>query len=115
MEFTTKKDQNIRSSAQAFDPEGAGYDMATARAAGMKRSTVPGENFGHMGTVVPTNQKQQRAHGLPANSYMILKGRASGAPFDSEAARSWRNGVAGEEARGFRVVKRGSRYYSIPK
>tara|TARA_Y100000310_G_scaffold81007_1_gene77643 strand:- start:1548 stop:1703 length:156 start_codon:yes stop_codon:yes gene_type:complete len=41
--------QNIRSSAQAFDPEGSDYDMASAKAAGMKRSTVPGENFGHMG------------------------------------------------------------------
>ena len=31
-----------------FDPSGAGFDIEASRASGATRSTVPGENFGHL-------------------------------------------------------------------
>tara|TARA_R110000822_G_scaffold2705_7_gene12592 strand:+ start:2706 stop:3035 length:330 start_codon:yes stop_codon:yes gene_type:complete len=89
-----------------FSPEGAGFDMSTARSFGMKGDTTPGPNFGHFGSVVPSTPVQQKQFGLPVDSFMILKGRAH--PTFSKA-------VAAENARGFEVKKRGSRYFSIPK
>ena len=47
-----------------------------------------------------------RRHNLPEDSYVILKG----AGHESFAAT-----VADENKRGSDVVKRGSRYYSIPR
>jgi len=80
--------------------------MSGAMAASMKPSQVQGKNFGHMGSVKPAPPEARKKYGLPEESYVLLKGRGH---------ESWDKAVAGEEARGFRVVKRGSRYYSIPK
>jgi len=75
-----------------FDPEGEGYDIDAARAAGMR----PDRNR-HMGSVAPTAER---------DIYRMLKGRAH---------PTWDKGVAGENMRGSEVVKRDDgRYYSVP-
>ena len=84
----------------AFDPEGQHFDMETAQQFGM----VPNE-AGHYGSVVPTTKDQIRREKLPRNSYMMLKGR--GHPTFDKA-------VEGERLRGFKIIKRSSRYFSVP-
>jgi len=71
-----------------FDPEGAGYDYDTATAAGDK----PDET-GHMGSLDP-------------RTGMVLKGRRHS---------TWDKMVEAEQRRGNQIVKRGNRYYSVPK
>lgn len=94
-------------SGSAFDPEGTGYDYATAKAVGMG-PTGDGtkENAGHWGSVAMTSAGERKKYKLPEESYVILKGK-NHETFDKA--------VTGEEERGFKVVKRGSRYYSVPK
>ena len=87
-----------------FDPEGSGYDDRTARAAGMTPHASPGPNKGHMGSVVHSTAGERARLGLPMDSYLILKGRKH---------RSFPEHVAGEAARGYRVIKRGGRYWSV--
>ena len=89
-----------------FDPEGEGYDLKSAKAAGMRPAgPEAGENVGHMGTTADTTPNERKEFGLPDESYLILKGRKH---------ESWADGVAGEKRRGFKVIKRGRRYYSVP-
>jgi hypothetical protein len=90
----------------AFDPEGSGFDMATAKASGMKPYDVPGPDYGHWGSVTPTTKEQQAEHGLDEDSYMILKGRDH---------KKFQKAVDGESKRGFEVKKIGNRYYSVRK
>lgn len=92
--------------APKFDPEGEDYDYEGAKAAGMKPSEEEGENKGHWGSVAPASDEDVKKHKLPKGSYVILKGRKH---------HSWDLGVAAEEERGSEVVKKGDRYYSIPK
>ena len=90
-----------------FDPEGSGYDDARARAAGMTPAGAEaGDNAGHMGSVAPTTPEERKRHNLPEDSYAILKGRKHD---------TWDKAVAAEEARGFMVIKKGDRYFSVPK
>jgi len=88
-----------------FDPEGSEYDMETALKAGMTASEDPGENFGHFGSVVQTTKKERKKHNLPEDSFLILKGRNHPTFHKAEEA---------ENKRGFKIVKKGKRYYSIP-
>lgn len=85
----------------AFDPEGSSFDEATARAAGMTR-----DEAGHMGSVIEAPDEMKTRLGLPAESFLVLKGRRH-PTFDKA--------VAAEEARGFKIVKAGNRYFSVPK
>ena len=89
-----------------FDPEGSGYDIDTALAAGMGPQKEAGENQGHFGSVVPTTPAQQSTLGLPENSYMVLKGRKH---------PTFHKAVAAERARGFDIRKVGDRYFSAPQ
>lgn len=100
----SQKGSHPQTPAASFDPEGGDYDYARARSVGMGPDGT-GENEGHWGSVATTTPAEQRQHGLPSESYLILKGR-NHPTFDKA--------VAGEEARGFKVVKRGERYYSVP-
>jgi GH24 family phage-related lysozyme (muramidase) len=88
-----------------FDPEGAGYDYASAEAAGMKPEIDPTDNKPHWGSVVPTSKEEQEQFGLPEESYMILKGKSH---------ETYDKAVQGEADRGFRIKKFGDRYYSVP-
>jgi hypothetical protein len=93
-------------SGAPFDPEGANYDDTRARAAGMTPAgPEAGENQGHMGSVAETTPEEQRRYGLPAESYILLKGHSH---------PTWSKAVEAEVARGFEVVKRGDRYFSVP-
>lgn len=87
-----------------FDPEGQDYDYDAAMAAGMG-PTGKGENIGHWGSVREATDAEKEKHGLPSESYLMLKGKSH---------ESWDKAVAGEEERGFTVKKFGDRYYSIP-
>jgi hypothetical protein len=72
-----------------FDPEGGKYDHDSAIKAGMTR----GED-GHYGSVVEQ----------PDGSYLMLKGRRH---------PTYHKAVDAEKKRGYRIEKRGKRYYSV--
>ena len=90
---------------QKFNPEGSNYDMKTALEVGMTADENPGENFGHFGSVAPTSSNERKKYNLPEESYLILKGRKHSTFHKAEEA---------EKRRGFKVIKKGSRYYSVP-
>lgn len=69
-----------------FDPEGAGYDYATARKAGLKP-----DKTGHWPSREP-------------KSGVILKGRKH---------RTWYLTEIGERKAGYRIIKKNGRYYSV--
>jgi len=78
-----------------FDPEGDGYDDATAQKYGMTATINPDDGLPHMGSVAEVSQ----------DKYLMLKGRNH---------KTWNLAVEAEEARGFRVVKEADgRYYSV--
>lgn len=94
-----------------FNPEGLGYDYETAVRAGMtpyipsmvmEQSYMsqlnPEEkaNIGHWGSVAPVPN---------TDMYQMLKGASH---------ETFPLGVAGEESRGYKVVKIGDKYYSVP-
>ena len=84
-----------------FDPEGAGYDQATADAIGMAR-----DKTGHMGSVAPVSPEKAVELGLPDGSYVMLKGKNH---------ETWDKAVKAEKARGAKVIKaKDGRYYSVP-
>jgi hypothetical protein len=83
----------------AFNPQGADYDYQTARAYGM------GQDGGNWGSVAPTSDDERKLHGLPEDSYLMLKGAQH---------PTWGKAVEAEESRGSRIVKHGDRYYSVP-
>ena len=88
-----------------FNPRGKDYDYQTATAYGMGPNGT-GENAGHWGSVAPTSDDERMLHGLPEDSYVVLKGKSHPTFHKAEAA---------EEERGSKIVKAGDRYYSIPK
>ena len=88
-----------------FDPAGKGFDINSALDAGMTRQSKPGPNQFHFGSVAPTTLTQQKQFGMPRNSYMILKGRGHS---------SYKQAVRGENERGFQVIQRGNRSFSVP-
>ena len=85
----------------SFNPQGADYDYQTARAHGMGQ-----EDGGNWGSVAPASESERKLHGLPDDSYLILKGAQH---------PTWGKAVEAEESRGSRIVKHGDRYYSVPK
>lgn len=90
-----------------FDPEGTGFDMETALAAGMKPAGAEaGRNAGHFGSVVPTTAGEREAFGLPLDSFLVLKGKNH--PTFNKAVEAERN-------RGFVIKKFGNRYFSVSK
>jgi hypothetical protein len=91
--------------AQAFNPQGEDYDYETALAYGMGPDGT-GENAGHWGSVAPTSDDERMLHGLPEDSYVVLKGK-SHPTFDKAKAA--------EKERGSKITKAGKRYYSVPK
>ena len=91
--------------AQSFNPQGADYDYQTALAHGMG-PTGTGENQGHWGSVAPVSDDEQQLHDLPSDSYTVLKGKSHPTFYKAEAA---------ENERGSEIVKKGDRYYSVPK
>ena len=82
-----------------FDPEGEGYDDVSA--VGMRRNA-----YGHMGSVKESTDLERRRHGLPMDSYLMLKGKQH---------KSWHKAVEAENERGYRILKRGGRYWSVPE
>ncbi len=87
-----------------FNAEGKDYDIQRATSAGMGPDGE-GENAGHWGSVAPASDREKSRFGLPDESYVILKGRSH---------ETFPLAVQGEEERGFRVIKRGGRYFSVP-
>jgi len=88
-----------------FDPEGVGYDYATAHAAGVYSATS-GENRGHYGSVRESTPEERDRYNLPEESYLVLKGRKH---------ETWDKAVEAENNRGFVIIKRGGRYWSVPR
>jgi len=74
--------------SSTFNPEGDGYDYDTAKKSGMKP-----DKHGHWGS-------RDRKTGL------LLKGRKH---------KTWNKLVKGEGKAGYRIFKKGKRYYSEPK
>ena len=83
-----------------FNPQGADYDYQTARAYGMGQ-----EDGGHWGSVARASEGERKLHGLPEDSYLMLKGAQH---------PTWGKAVEAETARGSKIVKHGDRYYSVP-
>ena len=98
-------DENYGGGGEAFNPEGRGYDYNAARSAGMGPDGT-GQNKGHWGSVREATDAERKRHGLPDEAYLILKGRNH---------ETWDKAVQGEAERGFKIVKRGDRYWSVPK
>ena len=90
---------------QAFNPQSEDYDYETAMAYGMGPNGT-GENAGHWGSVAPTSDDERMLHGLPEDSYVVLKGKNHPTFNKAEAA---------EKERGSKIQKAGKRYYSVPK
>jgi len=77
---------NPKVNMQKFDPEGSGYDYSTAQSLGYKK-----DEMGH----------------LPSRDYktgMILKGRSH---------PTFEKGIKADEALGYKLIKKGNRYYTI--
>jgi hypothetical protein len=90
-----------------FQPEGKGYDYASAKAAGMgPTGDGTAENKGHWGSVILASDAVRAKYNLPDESYMVLKGRSHETFFKA---------VLSEQARGSKIIKLGNRYFSVPK
>lgn len=88
-----------------FDPESEDYDYDTAVAAGLGPDGKD-ENAGHWGSVTKASAEDRKKYGLPDESYVVLKGRKH---------ETWDKAEEAERERGSEIVKKGDRYYSIPK
>ena len=89
-----------------FDAESKEYDYDRAKAAGMG-PTGDGteENKGHWGSVAPTTEEERKKYNLPPESYILVKGKKH---------KSWDIAIQYEVKRGFKVIKKGNRYFSVP-
>ena len=88
-----------------FDPESSDYDYELAKKTGMKPTIDPKDGKLHWGSVVPASKQEKEKNNLPKGSYKILKGKNHNTYWKAEDA---------EKKRGANVVKKGSRYYSVP-
>ena len=88
-----------------FDPESEDYDYDTAVSAGLGPDGK-GENAGHWGSVTRASAEDRKKYGLPDESYIVLKGRKH---------ETWSKAEEAERERGAEIVKKGDRYYSVPK
>lgn len=90
---------------RGFNPEGSGFDYARARAGGMSPRPDASGTL-KWGSTVRPSAAQVRRHSLPQDSYIVLKGAGH---------KTFAATVASENKRGSDVVKKGARYYSIPR
>jgi len=97
--------QKLADLLRQFDASGVDYDYTTAIGAGMQPQQEGGENKGHWGSVAPTPVQYRMQYGLPEDSYMMLKGASH---------PTFQKGVQGEQDRGYKVIKYGDRYFSVP-
>ena len=88
----------------AFNPKGKGYDYKSAIKAGMGADGT-GVNKGHWGSVAPTTEEERKKYNLPPESYILVKGKKH---------KSWDIAIQYEVKRGFKVIKKGNRYFSVP-
>ena len=88
-----------------FDPEGSDYDYDTAKRGGLG-PTGTSENEGHWGSVTRASKQDRQRYKLPADSYVVLKGRSH---------ETWDKAEEGEKARGATIIKMGDRYFSVPE
>jgi GH24 family phage-related lysozyme (muramidase) len=93
--------KNTQVSPGKFNAESSDYDINTAKTSGM----TP-DSSGHWGSVVDASLEDKQKYNLPDESYLILKGKKH---------KTWNLMEKAENERGFKVVKFGDRYYSIPK
>lgn len=84
----------------SFDANSDGYDYDSAKSAGM----TP-DDSGHWSSRLPLSKEESDKLGLPEDSGLILKGK-SHPTFDKT--------IKGEERAGYKVIKKGGRYYSVP-
>lgn len=94
-----KKSLGFADGGGVFNPQSSDYDYQTARAHGM------GQDGGNWGSVAPASEGERKLHGLPEDSYLMLKGSQH---------PTWGKAVEAETARGSKIVKHGDRYYSVP-
>jgi hypothetical protein len=99
--FPSDESLKLGKATDVFDPEGEGFDMTSALDSGMKR-----DETGHMGSVVPTSPQQVEELGLPQDSFMLLKGKNHS---------TFPLAVDAERERGFKIIKKGDRYFSVPE
>jgi hypothetical protein len=97
----TAKIQEVEKQLGTFDPEGSGYDIKTAVAAGME----PDSKTKHWGSVRKSTPDEIKKYGVPEDSYLLLKGAKH--PTHNLA-------VEYEAKRGFEIKKFGDRYFSVP-
>ena len=64
------------------------------------------DDTGHWGSVVDASKEDKKKYNLPDESYIILKGKKH---------KTWDLMEKAEKERGFKIVKHGNRYYSVPK
>jgi len=99
------KGVNKMTEDEKFDPESSDYDYESAKKAGMKPTIDPKDGKPHWGSVVPASKQEKEKNNLPKGSYKIVKGKAHETFWKAEDD---------EKKRGANVVKKGSRYYSVP-
>jgi|GEM_PF-3188010 len=88
-----------------FDPTGAGYDYLTAREFGLGPKPS-GENKGHWPSVVGVPEEERERLNLGSEAYLVLKGRDHA---------TWDLAESAEEERGFQIVEKDGRFYSVKK
>ncbi|MDP2218540.1 MAG: hypothetical protein Q8J68_14780 [Methanolobus sp.] len=81
-------DEMFPSMIEEFDPEGIGYDYETAKKYGIKPNDT-----GHYPSRIP-------------ETGLLLKGREH---------PTWDKTVEEEEKLGYKIIKRGNRYFSVKK
>jgi hypothetical protein len=75
--------------------------MAEAEKAGMGRG-----KDGHMGSVRQATSAEVADLKLPSESYLVLKGKKH---------ETWDLMEEAEKKRGFKIIKKGGRYWSVPE
>lgn len=83
-----------------FDAESSDYDYETA-----KRYKMGPDETGHWGSRVELGE-EDLPEDMPKGTGLMLKGAGH---------ETWDKALTGEEEAGYNVVKRGKRYYSVPK
>jgi len=82
-----------------FNADGEGYDYETAR-----RYQMQPDSTGHWGSRVELNDRD-RPKNLPDGTGLMLKGSKH---------ETWDKAVTGEQEAGYKIIKQGDRYYSVP-
>ena len=93
-------------STTEFDPESDGYDIRSAKDYGIKPEINSEDGLLHWPTRVEIKPEDAKKWGFPEGTGMMLKGKKH---------KTWELGVKVENDMGYDVVKKGSRYWSIPR